>query len=227
MHVCTTAHLHDRGRPHGADHLRQSLQAVADDEEHILDATVTQVREHAHPELRALTTGARPEPQDVPFAVEGDTDRRVERAVGDLPVADLDHDRVDEDRRVDLLERSHGPVVHLLDHLVGGPGDGLLADRRAIDLGEVRALTAERAMQAPPSRRSSRTTETISLNRSRPLLLDRGDAYFVSPVSKRTPGSNASVPGGQPRLSVRPDGVPCSGRARSATACPRLVTPSR
>jgi len=45
------AGLHDRRRPHVADHLRQSLQPVADDEEHVLDAAVTQIGQHAHPEL--------------------------------------------------------------------------------------------------------------------------------------------------------------------------------
>jgi hypothetical protein len=69
---------------------------------------------------------------------QADADRRVERPVGDLPVADLDHDRVDEDRGVDLVQRAGGPIVHLLDHLVRDPRDGLLADRGAVDLGEMR-----------------------------------------------------------------------------------------
>jgi hypothetical protein len=34
--------------------------------------------------------------------------------VGDLAVADLHHDRVDDDRRVRLIERAHLPVGHLL-----------------------------------------------------------------------------------------------------------------
>src|SRR5881398_2195407 len=51
--------------------------------------------------LRALTTAAGPEPEDVPLTSQRDADRRVERAVGDLTVADLDHDRVDEHRGVD------------------------------------------------------------------------------------------------------------------------------
>ena len=44
------------------------------------------------------------------LAVEGDPDRGVDRPVGDLAVADLDHDRVDEDRRVDLVQRPGLPA---------------------------------------------------------------------------------------------------------------------
>src|SRR3954452_9380639 len=86
-------------------------------------------------ELRALPTGAGPQPQDVLLSGQGDPDRGVDRPVGDLPVTDLDHDRVDEDRRVDLLQRPGGPGLHLLEDLVGDPGDGLLAHRGAVDLG--------------------------------------------------------------------------------------------
>jgi hypothetical protein len=41
-------------------------------------------------------------------------------------VADLHHDRVDEDRSACFIQRSYRPVVHLLDHLVGDPADRLL-----------------------------------------------------------------------------------------------------
>src|SRR5680860_1906224 len=55
------------------------------------------------------------------FSGQGDPDRRVDRAVGDLAVADLDHDRVDEDGRVDLVQGTGGPGLHLLEDLVGDP----------------------------------------------------------------------------------------------------------
>ena len=116
MQVCTIA----CGQTF-ADHLGQAFEPVADHEEHVLDAAVAQVGQHRHPELRALTAGAGPQPEDVPLAVEGDPDRGVERPVRDLPVADLDHDRVDEHRRVDRVERAGCPGLHLLDHLVGDP----------------------------------------------------------------------------------------------------------
>ena len=62
------------------------------------------------------------------FSRQGDPDRRVDGPVGDLPVADLDDDRVDEHRRVDLVQRPRLPGLHLLDHPVGDPADGLLGD---------------------------------------------------------------------------------------------------
>jgi hypothetical protein len=52
------AGLHDRLGPHVGDHLGEALQPVADHKEHVAHATVAEVGEHAHPELRALTTGA-------------------------------------------------------------------------------------------------------------------------------------------------------------------------
>ena len=121
------AGLHDRLRPGVAHHLGQALQPVADHEEHVPDAPVPQVRQHAHPELGALPAGPGPQAQDVLLTSEGDADGSVDRPVGDLPVPHLDHDRVDEDGRVDLIERTLLPGLHLLDHLVGDPADGLLA----------------------------------------------------------------------------------------------------
>jgi hypothetical protein len=53
--------------------------------------------EHRKPELRALAAVAGPQPEDVAFTVAGHPDRDIHRPVGDLPVTDLDHDRVDED----------------------------------------------------------------------------------------------------------------------------------
>ena len=91
-------------RPHVPNHLGQTLQAIADHEEGVLDASVAQVGQHAHPELRALTAGAGPQPQHVLLPGQADPDRGVDRPVGDLAVTDLDHDRVDENRRVDLVQ---------------------------------------------------------------------------------------------------------------------------
>ncbi len=71
--------------------------------------------------------------------MDGDTDDHVDRPVGDLPVADLHHQRVDEDHRVDGVQRSSAPLGHLFQHQVGDPRDGVLADRGAVDVSEVRA----------------------------------------------------------------------------------------
>lgn len=68
-----------------------------------------------------------------------EVDRGVDRAVPDLAVADLDVDRVDEHRGVDLLQRPRGPLGHLRHDLVGDPRDRVLRQRRPVDLGEVGA----------------------------------------------------------------------------------------
>jgi hypothetical protein len=115
-------------RKHGADRVREPLQPVADDEEHVVDAAVLQLAQHLQPELRRLPTtpGAGPQPEDVLVASQVDPDRCVERPVRDLAVADLDVDRVDEHRRVDLLQRPGHPFGHLGQYPVGDPRDRVL-----------------------------------------------------------------------------------------------------
>src|ERR1700742_3549006 len=54
-------------------------------------------------------------PRTVLVAVHGDPDGGVDGSVGDLAVADLDVDSVDEHRRVHGVERAAGPVVHFRD----------------------------------------------------------------------------------------------------------------
>src|SRR5450759_3544694 len=105
------ARLHRGHRPDGVHRARQPLQAVAHDEEHIRNAAVLQLGQHRHPELRRLTvTVAGQHPQDVLVPVHVDPDRGVHRPVTDLPVADLDHNRVDEHRRVHRLQLRDEPA---------------------------------------------------------------------------------------------------------------------
>jgi len=68
------------------------------------------------------------------------TSSDADRPVAHPPIADLHHDGVDEQHRVNRLSSSCPltPLGHLLDHLVDDPGDSVLAHRRAIDLGEAR-----------------------------------------------------------------------------------------
>ena len=123
--------LHHGELPHRGDRVRQALQAVADRDAHVCDAAVLQLGQHLQPELRALAAVAGPQAEDVAFPVHGDPDDHIDRLVPDLPVADLDHDRVDEDHRIDRVQGPVAPVGHLLDHLVGDLGDRLLADTEA------------------------------------------------------------------------------------------------
>ena len=88
--------------------------------------------------LGALAAVAGPQAEDVAFPAHRHPDDDVDRFVADLAVADLDHQRVDEDHRIHRVQRPVAPLGHLLDHLVGDLRDGLLAHRGAVDLGEVR-----------------------------------------------------------------------------------------
>jgi len=124
--------------PRGGDGVGQALEPVAHHDAHVGDAAVLDLGQHGQPELGALAAVPGPQAQDVPLAVHGDADHHVDGPVGNLPVADLDHDGVHEQHRVDAIERPVAPLGHLLDHLVGDPGDGVLADLRAVDLIEVR-----------------------------------------------------------------------------------------
>jgi hypothetical protein len=76
-------------RPDIGDDVGKTFETVADEEEHVPDATVLQVDQHAHPELRALTAGAHPQTQYFLAAVHGDPEGGVDGSVGDLAVADF------------------------------------------------------------------------------------------------------------------------------------------
>src|SRR6516162_587295 len=99
MHVWTMASGHmlptTPGSPFSPPH----------QEEHVPHTAVLQVGEHAHPEPGALAAGAGPQAQHVLTAVRGDAYGGVDGPVGHLAVPDLDHDGVDEDRRVHRIQR--------------------------------------------------------------------------------------------------------------------------
>jgi hypothetical protein len=98
------AGLHHRARPDHSDRIPEPSQAIADRDAHIRGAPILDLRQHRQPILRAFTADAGPDPQHVAVALDGDADDDVERPVGDLPVADLQMDGVDEDHRVDRVE---------------------------------------------------------------------------------------------------------------------------
>ncbi len=130
--------LHDRQRPGRLDRFRQAFQPVAHDDAHVVDTAVLDLGEDLQPVLGALAAGADPQPENVAFAIDGHTDRCVDRPVGDLAVADLDHDRVDEHDRIHTIEGPVLPLGELADHPVGDLRDRLAADRGAIHLGQMR-----------------------------------------------------------------------------------------
>jgi hypothetical protein len=94
-------------RPHRLDRLRQALEAVADYEAHIGGATILDLGQHPHPVLRALSVAvlAGPQPEHVAGAVDGDRERDVDRPVSHVPVPDLHVHTVNEDHRIDRIQR--------------------------------------------------------------------------------------------------------------------------
>jgi hypothetical protein len=71
----------------------------------------------------SLATVAGPQSEYVALAGAGDPDGYVDGPVGDLAVADLHVDGVDEHHRIDRLQRPVAPLGHLTDDLVGDPGE--------------------------------------------------------------------------------------------------------
>ena len=104
------------------------MLTVAAGDEDVLDAAVLQFGEHGQPLPCSLASAgwAGPQAQDVAFTVDGDAHRDVDRAVGDLTLADLDVDAVDQQDRVDRVQRAAGP--------------GLICSRTASVTRETRSL---------------------------------------------------------------------------------------
>ena len=81
---------------------------------------------HPGPEFRALGC-LHPDPEYVFDPVEIHPDGEVRGSVADLvAVADLHHQRIQVDDRVDLLQRPRLPGLDLVEHRVGDLGDGVV-----------------------------------------------------------------------------------------------------
>src|SRR5215475_8553959 len=128
--------LHDGLLPDCADRIRQALEPVADQHAYVPDTAVLDLRQHAEPELGAFPVAVLPGPQaeDVPLAVHGDAQGQVDGPVGDLALADLHVNGVDEDHRVHRIEGTVLPVRHAFHDPVGDRADRLLGDFGAIYL---------------------------------------------------------------------------------------------
>jgi hypothetical protein len=130
--------------PGRLDRLGESGQPIAADDEHVTHPAAAQLGAHPSPELRALT-GLHPDTQHVLDAIKVDTHGDVRGPVTDLmTVADLPHQRIQVDDRVDLLQRAGLPSLDLLQHRVGDLGDGLVGQFSAQRAGQVVADVAHR-----------------------------------------------------------------------------------
>jgi hypothetical protein len=119
-------------------------QSIAADDEHVTHAAVAQLGAHPSPELRALT-GLHPDPQHVLGPIQVDTHGDVRGPVTDLvAIADLHHQRIQVDDRVDLLQRPALPGLDLLEHRISDLGDGLVRQLGAQRAGQVMLDIAHR-----------------------------------------------------------------------------------
>jgi len=72
-------------------------------------------------------------------ALDATADRQVAGARSDRAVfADLHHQRVEVDDRVDGLKRPRAPRLDVGEHRVGDPADRVALDLHAIEIAEVR-----------------------------------------------------------------------------------------
>ena len=117
------ARLHPGLGVDGFDRFGEAGQPVDAADEHVPDAAGLQIGQDLQPELGAL--GAlEPHAEHVAVAVEVDPDRQIAGEVSDrLPVADLDHERVQVEDRVDLLQRPGLPGLGVLQHRGGHAAD--------------------------------------------------------------------------------------------------------
>lgn len=114
--------------PGGLDRLRQPAQAVAADDQDVLEAAVGQLGADPGPELGALA-GLDPDAQDMPDPVHVDPDRDVRSTVGHVrSVADLDHQSIEVDHRIERLQRARLPGLDLFSDRLSDVTDRLVAE---------------------------------------------------------------------------------------------------
>jgi hypothetical protein len=95
-------------------------------------------------ELRALGL-LKPHPEHVAVAVDGDAEREVTGAALDAAaLADLEDQAVEEDHRIDVLQRPLLPRADVLQDGVGDAADQVVADVDAVDLSEMRLNVTDR-----------------------------------------------------------------------------------
>src|SRR5262249_51343579 len=126
------------------DRLREPLQPVDAAEENVRHAALLELGEDLHPELGTLGL-LEPDSEHLPLTLERDAERQVAgTALHAAALADLQHQRVEEDHRVDVIERALLPLAHVFHHGVGDTADQVAADLDAVELGQVRLDVARR-----------------------------------------------------------------------------------
>ncbi len=131
------AGLHGRLREDRLDCLGEAGQAVHAADQDVLDAALLQIAEYLHPELGALGL-LEPHAEHVALAVDPHPEREVASlALHRAALLDLQHERVEEHDRVDIIKRPLLPSASIVHHRVGHPRDQLAADVHAVELAQV------------------------------------------------------------------------------------------
>ena len=129
------AGLHPGLGKDGLDRFGETLQAVDAGDQHVADAAAVEVVEDGEPELGSFGL-LPPDAERLAVALDGDPDGEIAGAGADRAVlADLDHQRVEVDDRVDRLQRPGAPGLDVFEHGVGDAADRVPADLGAIEAG--------------------------------------------------------------------------------------------
>jgi len=127
------AGLYGSFREDGGDRLRKALQAVDNGDQDILDAAIFQLVHDAQPELGALVL-FEPHAENLLAAVVPNAERDMNRFVAHQAfIADLDPQGVEENQRIDRLERPGLPSRDFLQNRVGDHADQFRRDVDAIE----------------------------------------------------------------------------------------------
>src|SRR5512134_362413 len=138
--------LHLGLRKNCRNRVRETLEAVDDGDQHVLDAPGLEVIHDPQPELGALAL-LDPQPEDLLSTIWPDAKGDVHRLVAHGSfVTHLDPDCIKENQRVKRLQRPVLPFAHLLEDGVGDRADQI---RRNVDPIELAQMPLDLARRHP------------------------------------------------------------------------------
>src|SRR5271166_7194777 len=142
------AGLDERLRKYRRNGFRKSLQAVDDGDQDVVDATDFQLVHDLEPELRAFGL-LDPQAKDFFLAGRIEGKRHIHGLVlDDALVADFDPQSIEENDRIDRIERPVLPVPDFFEDGIGDPADQIWRDIDAMSGGQVLATGSPAAIKA-------------------------------------------------------------------------------
>jgi len=111
------------------------IQPVDAADQDVLCAALLQIGQDLHPELRALVS-LEPHAEYFALTVQVDRQRQITcPALHAAAIADLQHQRVEEHDRIDVIQRPCLPRPRVVHNRVGDPADQVTANFDAVDGG--------------------------------------------------------------------------------------------